>query len=82
MCVPPHASRRTSRTDVLGRTTRRTRAWCQPAALFSAAYKGQGEYLRLQPQDESDNSEPIYAAIATLRFDNPYLKVTGNPTYR
>ena len=33
----------------------------------------QGEYLRLQPQDESDNSECIHAAIATLRFDNPFV---------
>ena len=34
-------------------------------------YKGRGEYLRLQPQDESDNSVSIYAAIATLLFGNP-----------
>jgi len=33
--------------------------------------QNQGEYLRLQPQDESDNSESIYAAIATLIFGNP-----------
>ena len=33
----------------------------------------QGEYLGLQPQDESDNSECIHAAIATLRFDNPFV---------
>lgn len=30
----------------------------------------QGEYLRVQPQGESGNSEPIYAGIATRRFDN------------
>ena len=33
--------------------------------------QNQGEYLRFQPQDESDNSESIYAPIATLRLDNP-----------
>ncbi|MDB2239631.1 hypothetical protein, partial [Halorubrum ezzemoulense] len=42
-------------------------------------YIDQGEYLRLQPQDESDNSESIYTTIATLRFGNPHLKATGNP---
>jgi alkylation response protein AidB-like acyl-CoA dehydrogenase len=45
-------------------------------------YTGQGEYLRLQSQDESDNSGSIYATIATLRFGNPLRNVTGNPTYR
>jgi len=31
----------------------------------------QGEYVRLQPQDESDNSELVHAVIADWRFDNP-----------
>jgi len=31
----------------------------------------QGEYLRLQPQDEPDNSELVHAVIADWKFDNP-----------
>ena len=42
----------------------------------------QGEYLRLKPQDESDTSELVHVVIADLRFDNPWLKVTGSPIYR
>ena len=43
--------------------------------------QNQGEYLRLNSQDESDNSESIYAVIATLRFGTPELEVTGNHIY-
>ena len=42
----------------------------------------QGEYLRLQPQDESDNSELVHVVIADRRFDNPWIKETGSPIYR
>ena len=42
----------------------------------------QGEYLRFQPQDESDTSELVHVVIADRRFDNPWLKVTGSPIYR
>jgi hypothetical protein len=38
---------------------------------FVPHYTGQAKYLRLQPQDESDNSESIYVAIATPRVENP-----------
>ena len=45
--------------------------------------QNQGEFLRVQPQDESDNSESIYAyaTIAILIFDNPSFKLTGSSTY-
>ena len=49
--------------------------------IHGVYYKFQGEYLRLQSQDESDNSESIYAVIATLRFGTPELEVTGNHIY-
>jgi hypothetical protein len=40
----------------------------------------QGEYLRLEPQDEFDNSESIHAGIASWGFDNPWLELTSSPT--
>jgi len=33
--------------------------------------QGQGEYLRVQPQDESDTPEEVYPVIATLRCGTP-----------
>jgi hypothetical protein len=52
--------------------------------ITSTVIQNQGESLRVQPQDESDNSESIYAyaARAILILDNPSVKVTGNSTYR
>ncbi|ERG90475.1 MAG: hypothetical protein J07HQW1_00497 [Haloquadratum walsbyi J07HQW1] len=51
--------------------------------LITPVIQNQGESLRLQPQDESDNSESIYAYAvrATLIFDNPSFKAPGSPTY-
>jgi|GEM_PF-4439736 hypothetical protein len=40
------------------------------ARVEASFIEEQGEYLRLQPQDESDNSESIYVGITTLRFGN------------
>ena len=51
-----------------------------PRSILFIEY--QGEYLRLQPQDESDNSELVHGAIADRRVDNPWLKVTGSPISR
>jgi hypothetical protein len=38
--------------------------------------------LWVQLQNKSGNSEPIYAGIATRRFDNPWVKLTGSPILR
>lgn len=41
-------------------------------------YIWQGEYLRLQSQDESDSSASIDTVRATLKFYTPSVKLTGN----
>ena len=52
------------------------------SAVRLIVIKYQGEYLRLQPQDESDNFELAHVVIADRGFDNPWLKVRDSPIYR
>ena len=50
--------------------------------LITPVIQNQGESPRVQPQDESDNSESIDATTAILILYNPSLKVTGGSTYK